>query len=565
MVDEFQDTNRLQLDILEALERDNLFAVGDEFQSIYGFRHADVTIFRERRAALGEERTRLLTANFRSREELLDVLNGAFAPQWAERFAPLLAGGTESDSGELRLFDPGEPGDTEPRVELLVTDSRGWEDDDRLGLTGVEAKPHRRAEARVIAHRLRRELEAGRAARDIVVLVRATASLRLFEEALEEQGVPTYVVGGRGYWSQQPVRDGLAYLAALANPLDEEALLGTLASPFCGVGSDALILLSQGEGRVGHAARRGPARAPRRGRRAAAAVRRLLRRRARARRAAAGRGAARAGARGDRLRPRRPRPRRRRAAAGQPAQADAAGARVRARRGAGSARLPRLRGHARPRRRPRGRGAARVRGPRRRAADDDPPRQGARVPGRLRRGPRPPGRRPDRAAAARRRRRGRAAALDPRRRRDRARAGLRAARRRDGRERGRRGAPPLLRRHDPRLRPPHPLRHRRPGEARPAAPRRAADRLDPAGAHRRRAAGGPRGPRLVRRPPDAHPRPPGHPGHHRARRAGRACADRHTRHRAAGQGEGRARALGRPARSPAPELHRARPIRQMSL
>ena len=92
MVDEFQDTNRLQLDILQMLERDNLFAVGDEFQSIYGFRHADVTIFRERRAALGEGRVRPLTANFRSREELLDVLNGAFAPQWAERFAPLLAG-----------------------------------------------------------------------------------------------------------------------------------------------------------------------------------------------------------------------------------------------------------------------------------------------------------------------------------------------------------------------------------------------------------------------------------------------------------------------------------------
>src|SRR3954462_9031247 len=137
MGDEFQDTNRLQLDVLEALERDNLFAVGDEFQSIYGFRHPDVTIFRERRAALGEGRVRPLTANFRSREELLDVLNAAFAPQWSERFAPLLAGGTGSDSGELRLFDPGEPGDTEPRVELLVTDSRGWEVDGRLGLVGV--------------------------------------------------------------------------------------------------------------------------------------------------------------------------------------------------------------------------------------------------------------------------------------------------------------------------------------------------------------------------------------------------------------------------------------------
>ena len=57
------------------------------------------------------------------------------------------------------------------------------------------------------------------------MLVRATASLRLLEEALEEQGLPTYVVGGRGYWSQEQVRDGLAWLRVLANPHDEEALL----------------------------------------------------------------------------------------------------------------------------------------------------------------------------------------------------------------------------------------------------------------------------------------------------------------------------------------------------
>ena len=77
------------------------------------------------------------------------------------------------------------------------------------------------------------------------MLVRATASLRLLEQALEEQGLPTYVVGGRGYWSQEQVRDGLAYLAALANPHDEEALLTVLSSPFCGAGTDALVLLAQ--------------------------------------------------------------------------------------------------------------------------------------------------------------------------------------------------------------------------------------------------------------------------------------------------------------------------------
>ena len=54
MVDEFQDTNPRQLGILAALERGNLFTVGDEFQSIYGFRHAEVGLFRERRAALAE-------------------------------------------------------------------------------------------------------------------------------------------------------------------------------------------------------------------------------------------------------------------------------------------------------------------------------------------------------------------------------------------------------------------------------------------------------------------------------------------------------------------------------
>src|ERR1044072_5346394 len=91
MVDEFQDTNRLQLELLQSLTRDNLFAVGDEFQSIYRFRHAEVAISGERGERRGSESVRRLAHNFRAGEELLDVLNGAFAPELGERFTPLAA------------------------------------------------------------------------------------------------------------------------------------------------------------------------------------------------------------------------------------------------------------------------------------------------------------------------------------------------------------------------------------------------------------------------------------------------------------------------------------------
>ena len=260
MVDEFQDTNRLQLELLEALERStrspsatgpgNLFAVGDEAQSIYGFRHADVGIFRARRAALGRDGVRGLTVNFRSRPEILAVVNAAFAPLLGPGFTPLVAGrGPE----ELRLFAPDPPG--EPRVELLACETAGWEEREaELGLAGLAAQPWRRAEARAVAARLRAELDAGRPARDLVVLVRATSSLRLYEQALEDQGLPTYVVGGRGYWAQEQVRDGVAYLSLLANQHDEAALYATLSSPFCGAGTDALVLLAE----AGKASGEGP-------------------------------------------------------------------------------------------------------------------------------------------------------------------------------------------------------------------------------------------------------------------------------------------------------------------
>ncbi len=90
MVDEFQDTNPLQNELLGLLERDNLFRVGDENQSIYGFRHADVDVFREHhRGAKEADRATSVSVNFRSRGEVLDAIDLGFERTFGEEFEPL--------------------------------------------------------------------------------------------------------------------------------------------------------------------------------------------------------------------------------------------------------------------------------------------------------------------------------------------------------------------------------------------------------------------------------------------------------------------------------------------
>ena len=225
MVDEFQDTNSVQLELIEELARGNLFTVGDAQQSIYGFRHADVELFERRGERLAREgRRATLRTNFRSRREILDVLNMAFEPQLGERFMALETGRDVAASGE-------------PLVELLVADKGAeW-------ATEGLAAPWRVAEARALAARVAELVQFGAAPRDVVVLARATTDLRAYERALEERGVPTYVIGGRGYWAHPQVVDLVAYLRALANPRDEEALYTVLASPIVGASVDALVLV----------------------------------------------------------------------------------------------------------------------------------------------------------------------------------------------------------------------------------------------------------------------------------------------------------------------------------
>ncbi len=250
MVDEFQDTNLRQLDILNALARENLFTVGDELQSIYGFRHADVGLFRARNAQLAPAGGMLaLTHNFRSRPEVLDAIGAIFDERLRGFIAPVAAR-AEPASAERARSAPA-------AVELLLLDKGGWGEHPELereiaaGLP--RAAPWRQAEARLVAARLA-ELVAGTQVRagEIAVLLRALGDIHVYERALAQAGLRTIAAAG-AFWEQQQVEDLIAYLRALANPLDSLALFGALSSPLVhaptgaasvGVSIDALALLA---------------------------------------------------------------------------------------------------------------------------------------------------------------------------------------------------------------------------------------------------------------------------------------------------------------------------------
>ena len=231
MVDEFQDTNRLQCDLIDLLRGGpgacDVFFVGDEFQSIYGFRHADVAVFRTRREAAAQRLP--LTRNYRSRPEVLAAVNYLFGEGFGDGYQPLAASGEFADP----VF--GHP------VELLVSDKQ------RYRAAGAS---WREGEARSIARRVRELVDSGAAAcGEIVLLFAAGTDAEQYESALRREGLPTYRATGRGYFGQQQVVDLLAYLRLLHNRYDDEALATVLASPFVGVSNDALVLIRRHAGK----------------------------------------------------------------------------------------------------------------------------------------------------------------------------------------------------------------------------------------------------------------------------------------------------------------------------
>ena len=231
MVDEFQDTNLLQLQVIEPISRAGQCVVGDAQQSIYRFRDADVTVLegkRQRAEANEDEQSCRLTVNYRSDGRLLKAFNGLFgAPAFFGDAYLMLETGADRETS-VRWPEGA------PRVEALVVDKKLCPD-----------KDWRAVEAKALAQRLQKMVADGSAIPDdIVVLARASTTMPIYVEALRAAGFDVIAASSGGFYATPEYADVRALLRVLANPLDDEGVLALLAGGFGGLCDDALLALA---------------------------------------------------------------------------------------------------------------------------------------------------------------------------------------------------------------------------------------------------------------------------------------------------------------------------------
>lgn len=234
LVDEFQDTNERQRQIVYALtgfnpqlpitnhqSPVNLFIVGDSKQSIYRFRQADVTVFRQVQSDIQNSGGALidLDLTFRAHKPLLDSLNSLLSP--------ILGETDDSSRPYLVPFAPLHAYRQKPERENIQPPFIEF----HLGL-GETADKGRQSAAHALARRLRELHETeGFDWGDMALLFRSSTAFPVYESALEAAGIPFITVAGRGFYDRPEIRDLLNALAAIADPSDDLALVGFLRSP----------------------------------------------------------------------------------------------------------------------------------------------------------------------------------------------------------------------------------------------------------------------------------------------------------------------------------------------
>ena len=263
IVDEFQDVDPAQRDIAYFLgapderrpDTTRLMLVGDPKQSVYRFRRADVTVWREVQTDFeGGKLGRVVTLeeNFRSVPAIVGfvdasvgaILGGAPGAGSQNMSHPERSEGAEAQPVRqpgafapyevphqpLRAVRQADP--TVPHAVELITLTG-------VGKTAVEEC--RRVEAAAIARRMRELIDAKASCRDMAVLLTAWGSLDIYQSALKAEGIPTYALLAEGFYERREVWDLLLALETLRDPRDDRALLGFLRSPFVGVKDETLL------------------------------------------------------------------------------------------------------------------------------------------------------------------------------------------------------------------------------------------------------------------------------------------------------------------------------------
>jgi DNA helicase-2/ATP-dependent DNA helicase PcrA len=213
LIDEYQDTNALQYRIVKSLaaQHRNLCVVGDDDQSIYGWRGAEVEHILSFAKDWPEATVVYLEDNYRSREPILKLANTLIAHNTQRHPKVLRAARKAGEAPRFCRFD-----DESTEAEAIV---------------------------REIATLVQRESADRVKPSDIAILFRTNEQPRLFEQELRRNRLPYVLVGGMSFFDRKEVRDVLSYLKVLAHPADEVALLRIINTPARGIGDASVQTL----------------------------------------------------------------------------------------------------------------------------------------------------------------------------------------------------------------------------------------------------------------------------------------------------------------------------------
>ena len=237
MVDEFQDTDQLQVNMVKRMAGKNferLCTVGDAQQSIYRFRGADVSVYDRHLASVAntnEAGLIELADNFRSHVDVLAFVDCVFSQPsvFGRSFMSLSA---SRDSGRIDCPYQG----SDPRIEVQLTTYP----------RGVASDTARAAVAQRIAQRFAKLVDEGHSAGDMVVLLGSMRCADVYANAIREQGLSCVVSGGSIFGRAPEVRLAVRLAEVIANPKDTEALFEVLSSEIFALTADDFIDLSTG-------------------------------------------------------------------------------------------------------------------------------------------------------------------------------------------------------------------------------------------------------------------------------------------------------------------------------